>query len=154
VLQQLAQHVGAQAVGAFHEFTRFLQGLAHAHVAQQLQQRALRRRHLRRPAALLERANVQQGGRLLVEQPFAVVLGREALGEPFRQARGRPAIQVQHRLLRTYWRTPYQSSADLPPTCSPSNWRCNSNRLGCSARVSFGRQNTPRARRVSQPART
>ena len=64
-LQQLAQHISAQAVGAFDEFAGFLQGLAHANLAQQFQQCALRRRHLRRPAALLERADVQQGVRLL-----------------------------------------------------------------------------------------
>jgi hypothetical protein len=100
MLQQFTQHVGPHAVSAFDEFAGFLQRLAHADFAQQLQQSALRRRNLRRPAAFLEQADLQQGFRLLVEQPLSVVFSGKALCEPFWQMPRGPAIKMQSGLLR------------------------------------------------------
>lgn len=43
---------------------------------------------------------MQQGRRLLVEQALAVILGRKAFGEPFRQTGRRSTMQMQHGLLQ------------------------------------------------------
>lgn len=62
------------------------------------------------PYTSLERANVQQGIRLLVEQPLAVVLDREALvNHSGRRAAVHP-YRYSAGCCDTYWRTPYQSS--------------------------------------------
>ncbi len=58
------------------------------------------------------------------------------------------------RSLTSLLEMPYQSSADLPPTCSPANLRCKSMRLACRLGGSFGRQYTPRASaEAGQPTR-
>ena len=99
MLKQVTQNVGTQAVGALHQFTRLLKRLAHANLAQHLQQGALRRRDPGRAFAFLKRADVEQRIGLLVEQPLAVIIGWEPQGKPLRQAPRRPAVEVQDRLL-------------------------------------------------------
>ncbi len=99
-LEQISQHVGAQAVGAFREFARFLQWLTHAHLAEHFQQRSLWCRDPWFVVALLERPGMKWVVWRLVEQALAVVLGRKSLGEPIRKAGGRPTVELQNGLLR------------------------------------------------------
>ncbi len=145
------QHVGAQAVRAFDEFAGFLQGLTHADFAQQF-------RKARSGADTFGARCAARTGRRAARRPAAHRTGacggtrREAFGEPFRQTRRVHPYRCSTGCCDTYWRTPYQSSADLPPTCKPSNLRCNSSRLGCRARVSFGRPEHP-AGQAREPTR-
>src|SRR5487761_97306 len=59
-LEQLTLHISAQTVAALHQLARFLQRLANTHLAQNLQQRALRHRDERRSLAVLEGPNMQK----------------------------------------------------------------------------------------------
>src|SRR5579872_2949488 len=98
-LEQVAQHGGTQAVGAFDQLTRFLQRLPDADFAQHFQQCAFWRRDERGILVVLEGSDMKQGLGALVEQALAMVLGRKALGEPLRKAPGFPAIKVDDRSL-------------------------------------------------------
>src|SRR5487761_324668 len=98
-LEQLTLHISAQTVAALHQLARFLQRLANTHLAQNLQQRALRHRDERRSLAVLEGPNMQKRVGALLEEPLAVVLGRKALGEPPGEAPRLPAVKVENRPL-------------------------------------------------------
>jgi len=93
-LEQIAEHIGAQAVAALSQLARFLQRLADANLAQDLEQRTLWRRDKRCAFAVLERPNLQRGIGSLIEQPLAVIFGRETR-EALGKAPGLPAIEMK-----------------------------------------------------------
>ena len=78
---------------------RFLQRLANADLAQDLEQRALRRRDERSTLAILEGPDVPQRVGTFLEQPLAMVLSGKALREPLREPPGLTAVEVQDRPL-------------------------------------------------------
>ncbi|OGA26426.1 MAG: hypothetical protein A2W81_02785 [Betaproteobacteria bacterium RIFCSPLOWO2_12_61_14] len=63
-----------------------------ADLVQQFEQRPFRCRDQRRAVVVFETTHTGHLLGLLVEQPLAVILAREMLTEPIRQARGRPAV--------------------------------------------------------------
>jgi hypothetical protein len=79
----------------------------------------------------------------LIEQSLAVVFGGEPLGKPVGQAGSRSTVQMQLRLLRHVLARAYQPSADLPPRCNPSSFRCSKTILGCKASVSWAGNRLP-----------
>ena len=89
-----------KTIGALGEFARFLQRLTYPHLAEHFQQRPFRCRDPGCAIALFERSGMKRVGGWFIEQALAVVLRREALGEPVREAGGGPAVQVQNGLLR------------------------------------------------------
>ena len=98
-LEQAAQHVGPQTISAFDHFARFLQWLADANFAQQLQEGAFWGGHERGILAVVEGLDKEHRVGLLFEEPLAVVFRRKALGEPIREAARFPAIKIENRPL-------------------------------------------------------
>ena len=94
--EQVAQHVGPQTIRALNQFTRFLQRLPDADFTQHLQQSAFRRGN-QGPTFLVERKDLEQCVRPLLEEPLAVVFSWKALSEPIREPARFPAIKMKNR---------------------------------------------------------